>query len=80
MTGSSFANRQVWLAFWFAMAWAAPGRRYDRLRRDVRPILAANCLKCHGPDEQKASLRLDAVALAVEGGNHGAAIVQGKAR
>ncbi len=46
--------------------------------RDVRPILAANCLKCHGPDEQKASLRLDAVALAVEGGNSGAAIVRGK--
>ncbi len=29
--------------------------------RDVRPILAAHCLKCHGPDEsaRKGSLRLD---------------------
>src|SRR6266542_1546474 len=29
--------------------------------RDVRPILAENCLACHGPDSaaRKASLRLD---------------------
>ncbi|HEY4309456.1 MAG TPA: PSD1 and planctomycete cytochrome C domain-containing protein [Pirellulales bacterium] len=44
----------------------------------VRPILAANCFKCHGPEEQKSGLRLDAVSLAVEGGNAGAAIVRAK--
>ena len=46
--------------------------------RDVRPLLVAHCIKCHGPDEQKSGLRLDAVATAIEGGNSGAAIVAGK--
>jgi hypothetical protein len=28
-------------------------------QRDVRPILAGHCFKCHGPAEQKRGLRLD---------------------
>jgi hypothetical protein len=45
---------------------------------DVRPVLAAHCFKCHGPDKQKGGLRLDTRADALEGGNGGKVIVPGK--
>jgi hypothetical protein len=32
-----------------------------RFNRDVRPILAAHCFHCHGPDEAESGLRLDVV-------------------
>jgi len=44
----------------------------------VRPVLVENCFKCHGPDKQKAGLRLDSRAAAVAGGALGAAVVPGK--
>lgn len=46
--------------------------------RDVRPILAAHCLDCHGADLQESDLRLDGRKSALMGGAHGAAIVPGK--
>jgi hypothetical protein len=45
---------------------------------DVRPILAARCVKCHGPAKQKGGLRLDTRAHALAGGNSGAALAVGK--
>jgi hypothetical protein len=52
---------------------SAQSKKVD-YNRDVRPILADNCFKCHGPDEKqrKAKLRLDTregLLAATSGGN-----------
>ena len=48
--------------------------------RDVKPLLASKCIRCHGPEKQRGGLRLDRRADAVKGGeDHGPSIVPGKA-
>ena len=73
----------VWLAFAGAVWGASAGREkavavdFDRV---IRPILAENCYKCHGPDEgdRKAKLRFDLRAEALKPAKSGAfAIVPG---
>jgi len=44
----------------------------------VRPLLAEHCFKCHGADQQKGGLRLDARGQMLLGGDSGPAIVPGK--
>jgi hypothetical protein len=46
--------------------------------RDIRPLLEERCVKCHGPEKQKADLRLDGKAAAMRGATDGAVIVPGK--
>ncbi|RUL86771.1 DUF1553 domain-containing protein [Tautonia sociabilis] len=44
----------------------------------VRPVLVERCLSCHGPEAQKAGLRLDSRAAALEvGGDSGPPVVAG---
>jgi cytochrome c553 len=66
---------------------ALPGRAADKpptpqqlrfFETRVRPVLAANCFRCHGPDVQKSGLRLDSRAEILEGGDQGPAIVPGR--
>jgi len=46
--------------------------------KEVRPVLADNCFKCHGPKKQKSSLRLDSRELILKGGEVGPVVVPGK--
>ena len=40
-------------------------------QRDILPIFDANCLHCHGKDEQESKLRLDTLVHLLRGGNSG---------
>lgn len=46
--------------------------------REVKPLLKAHCLECHGARKQESGLRLDTAARARAGGDSGPAIVPGK--
>ncbi|MEO2021481.1 MAG: DUF1549 domain-containing protein, partial [Pirellulaceae bacterium] len=50
----------------------------QHFEKQIRPVLASKCLKCHGPLKQKAKLRLDSRAAMLKGGESGPAIVPGK--
>jgi mono/diheme cytochrome c family protein len=43
----------------------------------VRPVLAENCWKCHGPQKSESGLRLDERARVLKGGDSGPALVPG---
>jgi hypothetical protein len=72
---NSLARGAIASLSWLALAMSAPSApAADKLdyTRDVRPILAANCLQCHGqdPSHREAELRLDlfeSTASEVEG-------------
>jgi mono/diheme cytochrome c family protein len=44
----------------------------------IRPILANNCFRCHGPEKHRSNLRLDSRAAVLAGGDSGPAVVPGK--
>jgi Protein of unknown function (DUF1553)/Protein of unknown function (DUF1549)/Planctomycete cytochrome C len=45
--------------------------------RDIRPILAARCYQCHGPDTQQNGLRLDSLQSILAGSETGKVVVPG---
>ncbi len=49
----------------------------EHFERQVRPLLAEKCWKCHGPEKQEASLRLDSAAALAAGGDSGPAVAAG---
>ncbi|MBC7820008.1 MAG: DUF1549 domain-containing protein [Planctomycetaceae bacterium] len=49
--------------------------------KHIQPLLAKRCVSCHGPEKQKAGLRLDLKGAVLKGGDDlGPAIVPGKSR
>jgi mono/diheme cytochrome c family protein len=76
MTVTRFALVLAALALLATPAAADPPVDY---LRDVKPLLKQHCVSCHGPKMQKAKLRLDTAALALQGGSSGPALVPGKA-
>jgi hypothetical protein len=71
--------RLPFLAFLLSFPFLLQAANVDFVR-DVRPILQKHCYDCHGPDKQKAGLRLDAKSAALKGGdNHSPNIIPGKA-
>src|SRR5262249_7051318 len=71
-------------AAWSAHVPAGPSRRDGdavplRYDRDIRPLLADRCFRCHGQDEKKrrANLRLDEPESAYAARKRGPAIVPG---
>ncbi len=47
--------------------------------REIKPLLTEHCVACHGAEQPKSGLRLDTAAAARKGGDHGAALLAGKA-
>src|SRR5436190_21509554 len=58
-----------------AVIWTAPGNAQVRFNRDIRPIMAETCFRCHGPDKSSrmAGMRLDLRAEALKPNRNGVA-------
>ncbi|MDA1054389.1 MAG: DUF1553 domain-containing protein [Planctomycetota bacterium] len=48
-------------------------------QKQIKPVLRERCFACHGAVKQEGGLRLDTAALAIKGGDSGAAIQPGNA-
>lgn len=56
---------------------AAPGKQSPLFAEKIRPILAARCYQCHGPETQQNGLRLDSLAGILKGSDNGHIVVPG---
>jgi hypothetical protein len=45
--------------------------------KDIKPLLEASCVRCHGPEKAKGELRLDSLEGVKKGSEHGAILKPG---
>ena len=63
----------------FLLAAAPLGAETTFYQDRIGPILDRHCVVCHGPDKQKAGLRLDSHAWVMKGAESGAMVLPGNA-
>ena len=56
---------------------AAPPEQIEFFEKNIRPILADNCLDCHGAQKHENGLRFDTQAAVTKGSDYGVVIVPG---
>ena len=54
------------------------GHPQELWARKVQPLFDVQCVKCHGPIEQKSGLELDTTEAVFKGGDEGKIVVPGK--
>jgi len=70
----------LWPLFTATTALAQSPAELEFFENQVRPLLVASCIDCHGGDEQSGNLRLDSPEAILKGGDRGPAIVANKPR
>ena len=50
----------------------------EAFEKEIRPLLAGTCAKCHGAEKQKGGLRVDSRKALLDGGGSGPAVVPGR--
>ncbi len=79
----SFLRRRlppVWIGLAAVSLGLATASAATDFAKEIEPVLIKRCSECHGPDKQKADLRLDTRAAAVKAAKSGkVALVPGKA-
>ena len=67
------------LCFAAVPAFATPTpEQIEFFETQVRPVLAEQCYKCHGPEKQKGDLRVDSLQALLKGSEQGPVLVPGK--
>ena len=57
---------------------AITAQETEFFEKNIRPVLSEQCYKCHGPEKQKAALRVDSRAALLKGTDDGPVVVPGK--